>query len=290
MVSRKKVVLVTGCSSGFGFLTALTFARRGYWTFASVRNLDASGAKRLVEVGSSEDLPLEVVRIDVDNDGSVSDGVLYTKTKAERIDILVNNAGLGFSGPVEDLGIEEVKKQYETNIFGVLRMIKAVLPIMRAQNAGKIINISSIAGLVTFPLNGVYASSKQALESLSEALSFELSHFGIKVVLVEPGSFPTSFMENSQYPLGLGKETSPYKSLVDNFFQRSQKSYHKVKSRLNAKLADPQNVANLLYRIAGEKNPRLRYLVGIDAHLYYWLRRILPYPIWERLLRKVYNW
>ena len=290
MNNSNKVALITGCSSGFGYLAALKFARRGYRTFASVRDTESAGSRKLLEMASGHQLPLEVLKIDVRDDQSVLAGVSAVLGKSGRIDVLVNNAGFGYLGPVEAFTIEEVKDQYETNLFGTLRMVKAVVPAMRQQRSGLIINLSSISGLIPFPLFGIYSSSKFAVESLSESLRFELSPFGIKVVLVEPGSFLTNFALNRKHPLAFGKVESPYLRLTDSFFRRYQKAHDQAKAGLLSKIINPQKVADLFYAIAQKKNPKMRYLVGSDTHLYCFLRRVVPFSIWEWVLRKVYHW
>ena len=290
MNEKKPVVLITGCSSGFGYLTALKFARNGWLTFASMRDVEGVGAKELWETRSRESLPIELVKIDVGDEISVKEGVAEVVKKTGRIDILVNNAGFGYLGPVEEFSVDEVKSQFETNVFGTLRMVKAVTPLMREGRSGTIINISSINGLISFPLFGVYSSSKFALEALSVSLRFELSHFGIKVVLVEPGSYLTKFATNKKHPVLFGKEGSIYKELEDQFFHRYQKAHEKVEGSFISRFTDPQRVADLIFKISQEKNPQQRYLIGVDAHLYYWLKKMLPNSFWELLLHKVYNW
>ena len=164
-----KVALITGCSSGFGYLTALKFARNGIITFASVRDLNSEGTVQLKKVADEEKLPLDIIQIDVTNDESVKKGVEYIIQKNKRIDVLVNNAGVGYYGPVEEFSIEEIQSQYNINVLGVVRTVKEVMPWMRKQKNGLIINVSSVAGLVTFPLYGLYSSSKYALEALQNS-------------------------------------------------------------------------------------------------------------------------
>lgn len=290
MMEEKKVVSVTGCSSGFGFLTALKFARNGWQVFAGIRNLESAGAKELWEIKKKENLSLEILPLDVTSQLSVEEAVGMAVRKAGRIDVLVNNAGFGYLGPVEDFTIEEVKSQYETNVFGVLRMVKAVVPIMRKRSSGLIVNLSSISGLVSFPLFGVYSSSKFALETLSESLRFELKPFGVDVVLLEPGSFFTRFAQNRRHPKAFGREDSPYRKLAENFFRRYQKTHDKARASFISKAADPQKVADLIYGIAQQKNPGFRHLVGGDAYFSYFIRKILPFGLWEWFLHRAYDW
>lgn len=285
-----RVVLITGCSSGIGYMTALKFAQNGFYTFASVRNLDCDGAKSLLQAKITHNLPLEVLQIDVTLDESVKKGVYKVIEMVGHIDVLINNAGFGYLGPIEDFEIAEIKNQYETNIFGVLRMVRAVVPTMRAQGCGHIINISSINGIVSFPLFSIYSSSKFAVETLSEGLRFELGHFGIKVAIVEPGSFLTDFTKNRKHPKKFGQHDSPYKPLTDNFFARYQKTHDRTKASVVSKVLTAEPVVETIFKIANSKNPKARYMVGLDAYIYYTLRRILPNFLWEWLLHKVYKW
>lgn len=285
----KKVVLITGCSSGFGYFSALKFARNGWLTFASMRNVEGAGAKELWEIKNKENLPLELIKIDVRDETSVKEGVEMVERKAGRIDVLVNNAGFGYLGPVEEFSIDEVKTQFETNVFGVLRVVKYVAPIMRRQNSGSLINISSIAGLISLPLNGVYSSSKFALESLTEALRFELAHFGVKVSLIEPGSSNTNFWYNLKYPKSLESADSPYQDFSKGALGKWRKAENRFKSSILTKFFRPDSVVNKIYEIAQMENPSLRYSVGLEASAIF-LRKLLPQPIWEWLLHKVYNW
>lgn len=288
-MEEKKVVLITGCSSGFGFMTALKFARSGFLTFASMRDVECDGAKEVLEIKKKESLPIEILPLDVTSQLSVEEAVQMAVNKASRIDVLVNNAGFGYFGPVEEFSVDEVKAQYETNVFGVLRMVKSVVPVMRQQKYGSIINISSIAGLISLPLNGVYSSSKFALESLTEALRFELNHFNIKVSLVEPGSFSTSFWNNLKYPKSLELADSPYQNFSKESLSKWKKAESRFKSSISARFFNPDAVVNKIYEVAQMENPSLRYPVGLEANAIF-LRKLLPQSLWERLLHKVYKW
>lgn len=285
----QKVALITGCSSGFGYLSALKFARNGWLTFAGIRNLESAGAKELWEIRKKENLSLEILPLDVTSQLSVEEAVQMAVNKAGRIDVLVNNAGFGYFGPVEEFTVDEVKAQYETNVFGFLRVIREVVPVMRRQNFGTIINISSLAGLVSLPLNGVYSSSKFALESLTEALRFELSHFGICVSLVEPGSFNTNFWANLKYPRSLDSEESAYGTFSKRALGRWRRTEKSLKSILRNRFFNPDAVVNRIYQLAETKNPSIRYPVGIEAKAIF-LRKLLPQAVWEWFLHRVYNW
>ncbi len=162
------VVLITGCNSGFGLHASLTFARQGHDVFATVRNLERAAA--LVDAAKAEDLELHVVRLDVRDADSVDGAVAEVMERAGRIDVCVNNAGIELRGPVEECSDDEVLVQFDTNVFGLLRVVRAVLPVMRAQRSGVIVNVGSLAGLVARPFGGLYSATKHAVEAISESL------------------------------------------------------------------------------------------------------------------------
>jgi NAD(P)-dependent dehydrogenase (short-subunit alcohol dehydrogenase family) len=185
-LKHEPVVVITGSSTGIGFETSLAFAQNGYRTYATMRDL--SKAEPIKKIAIREQLPLKVVQMDVDDCGSVKEAIKKTFEEEKRIDILINNAGYGLFGALEDLTIEDIKKQFETNFFGAIRTIQQVLPIMRSQRSGNIVNISSMSGFIGFPVSSTYVSSKFALEGMSESLSYEVESFGINVMLIEPGN------------------------------------------------------------------------------------------------------
>ena len=280
-----KVALITGCSSGFGYLTALKFARNGIITFASVRDLNSEGTVQLKKVADEEKLPLDIIQIDVTNDESVKKGVEYIIQRNKRIDVLVNNAGIGYYGPVEEFSIEEIQSQYNINVLGVVRTVKEVMPWMRKQKNGLIINVSSVAGLVTFPLYGLYSSSKYALEALTEALAFELKPFGINVCIIEPGSFDTKFRNNVR--LSSDNAERSYVILKNKFISKYESMHD---SKIYKRFKNPQTVANLTYNITNQQNPRLRHLVGAEARVFPLLRKLIPDNLWLKLLSFLYEW
>jgi len=185
MIDNEKVALVTGSSRGIGFVTSITLARNGFLTYASMRNLDKEKEIRLVV--DKEKIPLKTIQLDVTDSNSVDNAIKSIMDQSGRIDVLVNNAGYGLVGAFEELSMEEIKQQYETNLFGVMRVTQAVLPIMRKQKSGIIVNMSSGAGRFGYPNGSAYVSTKFALEGLSESVAYEVEPFGIKIVLVEPG-------------------------------------------------------------------------------------------------------
>ena len=252
-----KVALVTGSSSGIGFETSLMLARAGFNTYASMRNLEKS--KNITEIAKKEKLPLQVVQLDVNNDGSVKDAIVKILKADQRIDVLINNAGYGLFGSVEDTSIEEIKAQFETNFFGVVRVTQQVLPIMRRQNSGTIVNVSSVGGRIGLPALSAYHSTKFALEGLSESIAFELEPFGIRVVIIEPGVIRTNILNSSSSAKKALDPKSPYFSL-------SQKLNDNFKSMMESELSSPpEEVAKVILQAVTSENPQLRYSVGDDA-------------------------
>ena len=260
-MKAQSVALVTGSSSGIGFETSLLLARNGYHTYASMRNLGKS--KTITEIANREKLPLSVIQLDVDDDKSVKDAIYRIENEQGRIDVVVNNAGYLLIGSLEELSIEEFKEQFETNFFGAIRVIKEVLPIMRRQRVGTIVNISSLAGRVGLPLNSPYVSSKFALEGLSESMAYEIEQFGIKVVLLEPGYIKTNVAnsfktgKNVVVTAANNKNNSPYAEFTQNRIATLGPS---VKAGL-----DPIEVAKVILKSATSENPDLRYLIGEGA-------------------------
>lgn len=260
-MKAQSVALVTGSSSGIGFETSLLLARNGYHTYASMRNLGKS--KTITEISNREKLPLSVIQLDVDDDKSVKDAIYRIENEQGRIDVVVNNAGYLLIGSLEELSIEEFKEQFETNFFGAIRVIREVLPIMRRQRVGTIVNISSLAGRVGLPLNSPYVSSKFALEGLSESMAYEIEQFGIKVVLIEPGYIKTNVAnsfktgKNVVVTAANKKNNSPYAEFIQNRIAALGPS---VEAGL-----DPIEVAKVILKAATSENPYLRYLVGEGA-------------------------
>src|ERR671914_3068936 len=216
-----KVAVVTGSSTGgIGYETSLILARNGFLTYATMRNLNKSENIKLV--ATKENLPIQIKQLDVTDDVSVTNAIQAISSEAGRIDVLVNNAGYGLNGAFEDLDMDEIKAQYETNLFGLIRTTQAVLPIMRKQKSGTIVNISSGAGRFGLPGASAYVSTKFALEGLSESISYELEPFGIRVVIIEPGVIRTNIMNSSTSAKKALDSKSPYFQLmqqVQNHFK-----------------------------------------------------------------------
>jgi len=253
--NQLSVAVVTGSSSGIGLATSLALARNGYLTYATMRNL----AKRdsIQSVAEKQHLPVRVVQLDVTDENSINNAIQSVLSESGRIDLLVNNAGYALTGAFEDIGIDEIKAQYETNVFGVIRVTQAVLPIMRKQGSGRIINISSGAGRTGYPGGSAYVSSKFALEGLSESMAFEVEQFGIKTVLVEPGFVRTNFADNIVIARKAQEPNSPYSQMMQKM------SSNRGKVLENA--SDANLVADVVVEAATAKEPNLRYLAGKDV-------------------------
>jgi NAD(P)-dependent dehydrogenase (short-subunit alcohol dehydrogenase family) len=255
MVSNQKVAVVTGSSRGIGHEISLTLARNSFFTYATMRNLQkGENIKSLVE---KEHLPLKIEHLDVTDESSIKNAINSIISEAGRIDVLVNNAGYGLGGAFEDLAIDEIRAQYETNLFGLIRTTQAVFPIMRRQKSGTIVNISSGAGRLGYPGGSAYVSSKFAVEGLSESMSYELEPFGIKVVLVEPGFIKTNFGQ----AMVIAKKSQDPNSQYGQMMQQMAAS----SSRMIQNASPAELVAKAVLDAVISKNPNLRYLVGKDV-------------------------
>ena len=278
MTTDNKVCLITGSSSGFGLLTAVDMARAGFRVIATMRDTNKATAlmKAANEAGVSgkmEIRPLDITQFDA-LPGIVNEIV----TAHGRIDVLVNNAGYALAGFAEDISLDELKAQLDTNFFGHVAMTKAVLPVMRKQRNGHVIMVSSIAGLVASPVLSSYAASKHALEGWSEALRIEMKSLGVHVVLVEPGAFETDiWVKNAK----MGEQAVQNSSLNK---ERSLRFAQVVQQKLVK--ADARDVSKLIVRIAQDPNPKLRYLIGKDAVRRKWVKTLLPWKTYEKLVEK----
>src|SRR5712692_1792799 len=247
-----KVAVVTGSSSGIGYEISLMLARNGFLTYATMRNLNKS--ENIKSVASKENLPIRINQLDVTDDVSVKDAVQAILSETGRIDVLVNNAGYVLNGAFEDLAMDEIKTQYDTNVFGLIRTTQAVLPIMRKQKSGIIVNISSAAGRFGYPGESAYVSTKFALEGLSESMAYELEPFGIKVVLVEPGPIRTNFADGMVAAKKSQNPTSPYAEIM--------KKLNAVLASIRENASSPDLVAKVVLNAVTSENPSLRYLAG----------------------------
>ena len=252
----EKTALVTGSSSGIGLETVLSLARDGYYTFASMR--DTKKAGELEYAIKKENLPIKIIELDVDKEESIISAVKKVVTKNGRLDVLVNNAGYGQFGCTEDLTINEFRKQFETNFFSIVRIIQEIAPIMRKQNSGNIINISSVVGRMGLPGSPAYISSKFALEGLGECLRYELGQFGIKTTMIEPGVIKTNFFNSMKVPES--KIEPKYKTLTDNILAG-------LKMMVEMGTA-PSQVADAVIKAIHDDEMLPRYVVGTDAAMF----------------------
>ncbi len=269
--SDKPVALITGASSGLGRAVAAHLHRRGWRVF---------GASRSAEPGACAPEGFALLRMDVDRDESVVAAVrALLEATGGRLDLAVNCAGFGVAGSVEDTTVEEARRLFETNLFGVWRVCRAVLPAMRRQRAGTIVNIGSLAGLISIPFQAAYSASKYAVEGLTEALSAEARPFGVRVVLVAPGDFRTGFTDRRER---VAADSPVYRDRM--------RASVAVMERDERGGADPALAARLVERIARARSPRLRYVVGPPfAHIVALLKRLLPARLFEWGLMKYYR-
>jgi NAD(P)-dependent dehydrogenase (short-subunit alcohol dehydrogenase family) len=271
----EKVAVVTGSSSGIGFETSLALAREGYFTFATMRDVKKAGTiKKIVE---EENLPLKVIELDVDNEDSVENAIKSIIDEKQRIDVLVNNAGWGIWGTGEDVSLEEFREQFETNFFSIVRLIQKVAPTMRKQGSGDIVNISSIAGRIGFPVSTAYISSKFALEGFSESLRFELGEFGINVIIIEPGVIKTNFFDSMR--------TAKKADVGETYRDITSKVITGVK--MMAEMGThPKEVANVIINSIKEEKPLPRYVVGNDAAMFLEAKKMKTDIEFENYLKK----
>jgi NAD(P)-dependent dehydrogenase (short-subunit alcohol dehydrogenase family) len=267
----QRVVLITGASSGIGKACAEHLHQRGYRVYGTSRNPSPGTASA----------GYEVFKMDVDVDSSVARGIEWVLEREGRLDVLVNNAGFGIAGSVEDTSMEEAKAQFETNFFGVLRVCRAALPIMREQRAGYIVTISSLAGRVGMPFQGLYSASKYALEGLSEALRLEVRPFGIHMVLIEPGDFSTGFTARRQRTAA-SLENPAYRARYETTLNIVEVDENRG--------AHPLKVARLLERVIQDPAPRLRYTTGpLFQRAAVLLRKVVPDRLFEWGFAKYYR-
>jgi NAD(P)-dependent dehydrogenase (short-subunit alcohol dehydrogenase family) len=230
-------------------------ARSGFHTYATMRDLKKS--RNITEIATVENLPLKVLQLDVNDNTSVKSAVGKIVAEGNRIDVLVNNAGYGLFSPLEDVTLDQIREQFETNFFGAIRVVHEVIPTMRRQRNGTIVNVSSLVGRVGLPLSSAYVSTKFALEGLSESVRYELNEFGINIILIEPGVIKTNFLENLKTADTTSKSESPYAELVD----RTTKEFGKMMNSSSS----PIIVAEAILRAITSKDPEFRYVVGDDA-------------------------
>jgi len=265
-------ILITGCSSGIGQALASRLGRAGYPVFATARRLEA--------IAGLERDGCRLLALDVTDEMSMTAAVRAVQEEYGAVWALVNNAGYGELGTIEEVPLAGVRRQFETNVFGLARMCQLVLPGMRAAGRGRIVNVGSMGGRLTFPASGYYHASKYAVEAITDALRYEARPFGVAVSLVEPGPVATKFESTAGQTLAAGDGSSPYRALTAALRARMERLY-----RMPLAALSPDRVAAVIEDALFSRNPRPRYLVGVTAKLTVGARGVLPDRIWDAALR-----
>lgn len=273
MSAPSKVVLITGCSSGIGAETAGHLAERGFTVYATARRIEtleplkAKGCRTLA--------------LDVTDEESMRAAVAAVEDEHGAVGALVNNAGYSQSGALETIPLDDIRRQFETNVFGLIRMCQLVLPGMRAAGGGRIVNIGSMGGRLTFPGGGVYHATKYSLEALSDALRFEVQGFGVRVVLIEPGLIVTDFAKTAIASVE-GIDDGPYATFNRVVAQRTESAYTGPLVKLGG---GPDAVAKVIRQALESRRPRTRYRVTASAKLSIAQRRLTPDRVWDLAMR-----
>jgi NAD(P)-dependent dehydrogenase (short-subunit alcohol dehydrogenase family) len=275
MASR--AVLITGCSSGIGHATAERLLLDGWRVYATARRAEA--------IADLEDKGATTLALDVTDEASMSAAVQRVIEAEGAVGVLINNAGYSQSGAVETVGLDQVRRQFETNVFGAIRMCQLALPGMRAQGWGKIVNVGSMGGRLTFPGGGIYHATKYALEAISDALRFEVRGFGIDVILIEPGLIVTRFGDVAAGSVEDAGEGGPYAEFNRSVARQSAEVYAGPIARLGG---PPADVARTIANALATNRPKSRYAVTPSAHLLINQRRVTPDRIWDLMMRGIF--
>src|ERR687897_2476348 len=273
-----KAVLITGCSSGIGWATAERLADVGWRVYATARNVQ--------NIAPLEQRGCELLSLDVTDEDSMSTAVDEIERREGAVGVLVNNAGYSQSGAMEAVSMEKVKRQFETNVFGLARMCQLVLPGMLRQGYGRIVNVSSMGGKLTFPGGGYYHATKHAVEALSDALRFEVEGFGVKVSIIEPGLIRTGFADTALGSMDDLDGENPYAGFDEGVARATADNYER--GPISKLSGGPEAVAETIERAISDRIPRSRYAVTPSAHLLMGLRRLLPDRVWDAALRTSY--
>jgi NAD(P)-dependent dehydrogenase (short-subunit alcohol dehydrogenase family) len=272
MKRKNKVILITGASSGIGYDTAILLARQGHKVYAAARRLDKMEPLR--------DYGIVIVNMDVTDEMSMKTGVDLVLEAEGRIDVLINNAGYGYFGAIENVSMEEARRQVEVNVFGLARLCQLVLPVMRKQGSGRIINTSSVAGKAVLYFGGWYHVTKYSVEALSDALRMEMKPFGIDVVMIEPGGIRTAWGHIAADHLAESSKGTPYEAAALNEAATFHKMYD---SKL---MSSPKVVACAMSKAVNRKHPKARYRIGAFSGTIVFLHWLLPSKWWDALMRK----
>ena len=272
-----KAVLITGCSSGIGWATARYLSDVGWRVYATARNVE--------KIAPLEESGCRLLALDVTDEDSMASAVEEVEREEGAVGALVNNAGYSQSGAVEAVPLEKVRAQFETNVFGLVRMCQLVLPGMRRQGYGRIVNLSSMGGRLTLPGAGLYHASKYAVEALSDALRFEVEGFGIKVSIIEPGLIRTGFADAAVGSMD-GHDDGPYAGFDEAVARATTENYEQ--GPISRLAGEPEAVAEAIEQAISARSPRSRYAVTPSAHLFIGLRRLLPDGAWDAALRTTY--
>ena len=271
-----KTVLITGASSGIGRHSAIHLAERGYKVIIVARNMNR--LEETIRNAPSIASNMHPYKVDVSESDSLTKTANLILKEWGHIDVLVNNAGYGLKGPLEFLEMWEIQKQFQTNVFGLMEFTKLFIPQMRRRGTGTIINISSVLGRMPLPFNGAYSASKFALEGLSENLRLELAPFGISVSIIAPGYFDTQFVANQTEGMRSQPPENAYKPYQDKYLNRKNTFGRPAKA---------DKVAETIRKVIESKSPKLRYLVGVDAHYAMFLKTIIPDRLFNYILGKI---
>jgi short-subunit dehydrogenase len=279
---QEKVAAVTGSSTGIGYETALTLSRNGFYTYATMHKLDGESEQKITNIAKSENLPLQVIQMDVNNDKSVINAINKIVEEKGRIDVTVNNAGYALVGAFEETSMDEIMAQFETNFFGAIRVMQAVIPIMRKQRSGKIVNMTSMGGRIAIPLDSIYHGTKFALEGLSESIQYELEPFGIKIILIEPGAVGSNFWKNLKMTTKISDPNiSVYRQLENNMSE--------VLKQMVQNTIPSSEVSKVILQAVTSDNPQFRYIVGKDAASIIEARGNMSDKEFQNLIKKQFN-
>jgi NADP-dependent 3-hydroxy acid dehydrogenase YdfG len=270
----QKIVLITGAASGIGRATAEAFLQNGFITYATSRRLET--------LTPLQNIGCEILELNVTSETSMQTAIATILERHSKIDVLVNNAGYGLNGPIEELEMDKLRHQFETNVFGLVRLTQLVLPSMRRQHFGRIINVGSIGGTFTAPGAGAYHASKWALESITDALRFEVQSFGIDVSLIQPTGVYTQFDQKIANTMPNTDVSSPYAFFKTNHLKVTKRMFS---SNSNAGIIKPEMVARVIVNAANVRKPRTRYKVGFSALIYSSLRKLVSDRMWDTIMR-----